>query len=139
MKLTKRIRSRIAIFIALAYAFCILVPSAALALAADPASFHCLAEFSEGNSSHGELHKTHTHPNGAIHHHGDNGGSLDDHASANGKAHGGDCCGLFCMSALALDCHVTLGISSLSAPTLPAIVSDLSGNAPHPLHRPPII
>ena len=40
--LTKLFRTRAVILIALAYAFCVLAPSAALAVADNPASFRCL-------------------------------------------------------------------------------------------------
>ncbi|HEY5378258.1 MAG TPA: hypothetical protein VIJ78_01825 [Pseudolabrys sp.] len=134
-QLSKLTRSRAAILIALAYAFCVLAPSAALAIIANPASLHCLDELSGAIApSHEGL--SHTHADGAFHHH-DHGGP-DHHSGTGSKADDGSCCGLFGLSALAHDPGLTFGVSALASQAVSAAANGLDGRAPAPLHRPPI-
>ncbi|HZL36769.1 MAG TPA: hypothetical protein VFC78_15730 [Tepidisphaeraceae bacterium] len=135
---TKNFRMRAAILIALAYAFCALAPSAALALNSSPAAFHCLAELAgmsvpeDHASTYEPMHSTpHQHD------HADKG-VADKSSDSHGKAHTGNCCGLFCMSAMAHDPEITLTVSAPSSPALPAVANGLAGCGPSRLHRPPI-
>ncbi len=133
--LTKNFRIRAAILIALAYAFCVLAPSAAVA--ASPTSLHCLDELSgmSAPSKHEDL--SHAHADGTIHHH-DHSGVPDHHSGTDGKADDGSCCGLFGVSALAHDPGLTFGVSALASQTVSAASDGRDGRAPAPLHRPPI-
>lgn len=136
--LTKTFRTRAAILIALAYAFCVLAPSAALAIAANPASLHCLDELSGLSGLSAPSHHeglSHTHADGAVHHHDR---SVPDHHSGGSKADDGSCCGLFGVTALTHDPGLTFGVSALASPAVSATVNGLDGRAPAPLHRPPI-
>ena len=135
--LTKSFRTRAAILIALAYAFCVLAPSAALAVADNPASFRCLDELSAINAPSNHESLSHTHADGTIHHH-DHNGVPDHHSGTDGKADDGSCCGLFGVSALAHDPGLTFGVSALASQTGSAAADGLDGRAPAPLHRPPI-
>jgi hypothetical protein len=134
--LTKNLRSRAAIIIALAYAFCVLAPSAALAFTDAPTAFHCLSEL-DAVSAPSPEGLGHTHMDGASHHH-DEGSAPDHHSGLGDKGHAGSCCGLFCVSALAHDPGLTFGVSAPASPALPAVANGLAGHAPSPLHRPPI-
>jgi hypothetical protein len=135
--LTKRFRTRAAILIALAYAFCVLAPSVALAFADSSTSFHCLAELNEMSAPSAHAGMTHAHADGTVHHH-DQSGAPHSHSDTDGKARTGDCCGLFCVSALANDPGMAFGVSTPASPVLPAVTNGLADRAPAPLHRPPI-
>ncbi len=132
--LTKNLRTRAAILIAVAYAFCVLAPSAALALVESPAAFHCLADL---NAPTKQASAAHTHADGANHLHGQS--SAADHSSDTGdKAHAGNCCGLFCTSAMVHVPSVTFGLFASAPPATSLAGIGLLGRAPSPLHRPPI-
>ena len=135
--LTKNLRMRAAILIVLAYAGCVLAPTAALAFVATPASFHCLSELNGMSAPPEHESMAHAHADGTSHYH-DQSSFPDKHSDADGKSHAGSCCGLFCVSAIAHDPGVTFGIPAPTLPALPAVVSGLAGRAPGPLHRPPI-
>ena len=135
--LTKLFRTRAAILIALAYAFCVLAPSAALAVANNPASFHCLDELSGVSAPSKHEGLSHAHADGTIHHH-DHSGAPDHHSGTGGKADDGSCCGLFGVSALAHDPGLMFGVSTPASPAPSAISNGLAGRATPPLHRPPI-
>jgi hypothetical protein len=87
----------------------------------------------------------HTHADGTTHHHA-NAAAQDDsanaappsHSGGNDKNHDGACCGLFCISAIALDPGVIL-------PAPPSFAADRAGRDDTPrgripgrLNRPPI-
>jgi len=135
--LTKKLRTRAAILLALAYAFCVLAPSAALAFAGTPTSFHCLAELTGISAPSTHDGAAHSHADGSAHHH-DQSGVPDHHSGTGSKADTGNCCGLFCISALAHGPGVTFGISTPATLAPPAVANGLAGRAPSPLHRPPI-
>ena len=121
----------------MAYVFCVLAPSAAVAFSDSPAAFDCLGELSEMSAPSEHAGMSHMHANGTVHHHNHNG-VVDNHSDTDGKAHNGSCCGLFCVSALAHDPGLTFGIFGPASPALPAVANGLAGRAPSPLHRPPI-
>ena len=136
--LTKNLRTRAAIFIVLAYAVCALAPSAALAFADNPKAFHCLAELNGMTTAVAE-HETvvHAHADGIVHHH-DQSGMSDKYSGTDNKSHAGNCCGLFCVSALAHDPGLTFGVDTPASPALPTVANGLAGCGPNLLHRPPI-
>jgi hypothetical protein len=135
--LTKLFRTRAAILIALAYAFCVLAPSAALAVANNPASFRCLDDLNAMSTPSHHEGLSHAHADGTVHHH-DQSGVPDHHSGTGGKANDGSCCGLFCVSALPHDPGLTFGVSTPASPAPSAVSRGLAGRAPAPLHRPPI-
>jgi hypothetical protein len=135
--LTKSFRTRAAILIALAYAFCVLAPSVALAITDNPASFRCLDELNAISAPSHHEGLSQSYADGTVHHH-DHGGVPDRHSGTDSKTDDGSCCGLFGVSALAHDPGLTFGISALASPALPAVANGLAGRAPSPLHRPPI-
>jgi len=135
--LTKNFRSRAAILIALAYAFCVLAPSGALAAAASPASFRCLDELSAMSAPSQQEGLLHTHADGAVHHH-DQSGVPHGHSGTSGNADAGNCCGLFCVFAIAHDPDVMFGPQAPASPALHPVANGLTGCGPSRLHRPPI-
>ncbi len=150
--LTKNLRRRAAIVIAVAYAFCVLAPAGALAVVSSPTVFHCIGELNAMAAPGLQQTATHVHDDGTSHHrHGygahDRSGSADHHADVGDKTHdnktrdnkdhGGTCCGLFCVSALAHDSGLTFGVSTPTTSATATMVNGLTGRAPAPLHRPP--
>ncbi len=140
--LTKNLRKRAAIAIAVAYAFCVLAPAGALAAVSNPTVFHCIGEMSAKASSAAQHGAAHTHDDGGEHHHGqvdhDQSGAADHHSGAGGNPHDGTCCGLFCVAAIAHDPGLTFGVATPASPSVVAAANGLTGRAPGPLHRPPI-
>lgn len=137
--LTKNLRRRAAILIAVAYAFCVLAPYGTLAIAAIPAALHCMDQVQAASApahEHGTSH-SHDHAGGSAEQHGQ-GNSPDHHSNKDGNPNAGSCCGLFCVSALAHDPGLIFGLSAPASATVATLASGLTGRAPSPLHRPPI-
>lgn len=142
--LTKNLRKRAAIAIAVAYAFCVLAPAGALAVVSSPTVFHCIGELNV-QAAAAKQNAAHMHDDGASHQHvqADQGhhqqnGAADHHSDAGDKAHAGSCCGLFCVSALAHDPGLTFGVVTPASSAVASVAFGLNGRAPCPLHRPPI-
>lgn len=135
-QLTKSIRARAAIFIALIYAVCALTPPAAVAFAVTPASFHYLAA-SDGSHDHANAAGiAHAHANAAHH---DQNGEANYHPDADGTANDEEgCCGLFCFSAIAHEPNLDFAAQEPGAAALSVVANCLTGRGPSPLHRPPI-
>jgi len=133
---------RAALGLAALYAFCVLAPHAAVALGSVA---HCLTD----DRPAGHAHKTkadvapHTHADGTAHHHGGTPpadhdavtADPQDHSKADDKS--GNCCGLFCISAIAAEPGPTL-LAPVSFAALPAMADALTGRDPGRLNRPPI-
>jgi hypothetical protein len=109
---------RLALVVAIMSAACFAVPPAALAFGHGEATVHCLSHADAPGHDNGGMHKDH-----------------GDHVPA--SAHKGNCCGLFCMSALAAG-------EALFVPMLPAAEpflsydTNLAGVLGERLDRPPI-
>lgn len=129
--------------VAALYALCTLAPSMALAFTGDAAAAHCLEDLIIAMPPHHDHHghadeATHTHADGTIlHHHHASAGSHKQ-PEGGGKAHNGDCCGLFAMSALAADAAFTFGKLTFSVTIFPALDDALDGRTPDRINRPPI-
>ena len=135
---SKTSRWRAAVALAVMYAFCVLMPHAALAFAG--AAAHCLTE--AGGAAH--VHQqhaattTHVHADGTVHTH--QAPAAPDHTSDTDAAkHSGTCCGLFCVSAIADEPAIALTVPPLAAPEPPALEAALSGCEPALIIRPPIV
>ena len=135
--LTKNLRRRAAILIAVAYAFCVLAPTAALAFADSPAMVYCLPGTNAMAKAAEHDGVAHGHADEVVYQH-EPSGMPDHHSSKNGKADAGSCCGLFCVSAIAHDPGLTFGLLAPASAAAYAIVTGLIGRAPSPLHRPPL-
>jgi hypothetical protein len=142
-RLSRGLRSRAALAAAALYAFCVLMPHAAVALGS---AGHCLTD--DHPAAH--IHKAkadvtpHMHTDGTVHLQGGKAAAHDDatephkHSKADDKGGNGNCCGLFCISAIAGDAGPTLLVPMSFAADLPAAVNALTGRDPGRLHRPPI-
>ena len=79
----------------------------------------------------------HVHGDGAVHHHGDDGATAD-HADTDKQGHAGNCCGLFCMSALAAEPVAAPGDPLQFSLLMPATSRDHASRGPDRIIRPPI-
>jgi hypothetical protein len=145
--LTKALRFRAALALAALYAFCVLAPHAALALGG--ALGHCLNEVSAAHV-HQPPAVTHVHADGTVHTHAKPAGHGDrDTAKHNDSAkhepRGSDhrspanCCGVFCLSAMAQDNFVKLAPDHVGTVLIADVPETLSGRAPGRINRPPIV
>jgi hypothetical protein len=136
-------RWKAALSLAWLYAVCILLPPAAFALSA---AAHCLTDTHAAAHVHQAAAKipssTHVHPDGVVHAHGEQGshqhadGAPHKH-DADDKSHG-NCCGLFCVTAIAHAAPALLAAPGAAGPALPALEEALSGRGPDRINRPPI-
>ena len=133
-RLSKRFRFKAAFALAVAYAFCALVPSAAHAFA-DSATSHRLADHHGIVTVHEHGGKPHVH--GGVNQHE----AVDTASQApeqQGKSHYGSCCGVFCVAAIAVEPDVLVTtVFTGSVGLFPPDV-DRGGRGPDRIHRPPI-
>ena len=132
---------RAALSAAVLYAFCALAPHVALAFGN---SAHCLTQ--EHGAAH--IHKAstnapHSHADGTVHDHAgaqsaDEISVEQDEQSNSGKVGAGNCCGIFCVSAMASSADAMLLAPSSFESAPPGRADALTGRDPGPAHRPPI-
>jgi hypothetical protein len=135
--MTRIVRMRMATLFAFLYAFCVLAPSAALAFGPPDADVHCLAEGLGIAAEHDHHGTAHQHANGALHQHADHA-SPQKHSDADGKAHPDKCCGLFSVTALAVEPGLALGVPAPVSVTFATLEDNLGGRGPDRINRPPI-
>lgn len=134
----RRIRWRAAIALAALYAFCVLLPSAALAVTHVAA--HCLTGSNGASHVHRAVEKAseqHSHSHGDAAQH-DHDGASHPHENTSDKAGNGNCCGLFCVSAISHDATLAPAVFSAAAKDSPALADALVGHEPDRITRPPI-
>ena len=138
--LTKTLRVKAAIVLAVLYVLCILAPAVAFALSDNPAVAHCLTEGHVGVHDHGAQHEhggqLHVHADGTTHQHHDDGTAPPPAADDKGPI--ASCCGLFSVVAIAGELVPSFGFDSLASVVLPALGEALSGRGPERINRPPI-
>jgi hypothetical protein len=134
--LTRKSRLKAAAALAVLYSFCVLAPAAALAVADQEATAHCLTEPHGHAGAHHHAQHVHKHADGKAHVH-DDAGTAADHSSDD-KAQTGKCCGLFCLTALATTNVPMFGKPAVTAAPLPAADAALAGRGPERISRPPI-
>lgn len=122
-------RLRAASVLVVLYALCVLTPAAALALGDAAKAAHCLTDENHGLGP--------SHANSKPHVHDDGNASQHSHDGDEQQSTSGQCCGLFCLSALAPSTDLPL-----AQPELPALVPSLNangllGHGPDRLDRPP--
>nr|WP_245452885.1 hypothetical protein [Bradyrhizobium sp. C9] len=148
VRLTKSGRVRAGCSIILAYLFCVLAPSLALAFGAP---FPCLTDEVQPVAVHvHDASMPMAHAEAAAHDHAahDHGGMHTHHAaggveppakhSHDGKNSPGPCCALMCVSALPADLPLVAGPLHPIANRLAEVFQSLRGEAPARLYRPPI-
>jgi hypothetical protein len=117
------------------YALCVMAPHVALALSDGTMAVHCLNIPDDLVAAHDHAAMAHDH-DGAMHSHHDHG-TTPKHHDHSGKSLPGDCCGVFCMSALAnavvIDVeHDWIGSAEFLTPGI-----KLAGDDPDLPYRPP--
>ncbi len=126
------------------YALCIIMPSAAVALGAGDGPAHCftdeqlgLAHVHQPGAGHAHMDgqgQAHLHADGTTHHHDET-----HHPATSG--HGDDpaaCCGLFGLTAMAVDPQLDVGAPSRVWSIIPLSLAKLTGRDPDRINRPPI-
>ncbi|SEC38633.1 hypothetical protein [Bradyrhizobium erythrophlei] len=139
VRLTRSGRVRAGCSIILAYLFCVLAPSVALAFGAP---FPCLTDEVQPSVAvqvhdTSMAHAAHDHGGMHMHHAAD---ATDQHAkhSHDGKGAPGPCCAMMCVSALPADLPLVAGPLHPIATRLTEAFRSLHGEAPARLYRPPI-
>ena len=89
-RVTKTLRAKAAIALALVYAFCVLAPPSAFAFSHDPDVARCLIEGHVGIVTHNHG-KAHVHAGGTAHHHHDH---QAPQKQPNPSGQAPNCCGL---------------------------------------------
>jgi hypothetical protein len=156
---TKSFRVKAVVAVVTIYAFCILLPAIAFALADGRMAPPCLMDDLAVLSTHD--HAAMSIDSAAAHHHhgapaADAGGVTHHHANAghtpganapgaaapadsdSGKSRPGECCGLFPMVALAGRLFAALAPSRLTSTVIPEMTDAMSGCGPDRIIRPPI-
>jgi hypothetical protein len=152
--LTKSFRVKAAAVVAATYAFCVLLPAVAFALAdgrvAPPClmddlaamSMHEHATSAEAPAAHAHHHDgaSDAHVAAMAHHHGagEQADALPQSDPDHGKSRPGECCGLFPMAALAGGLRPALTPSQLTSTVIPLPADALIGRGPDRIIRPPI-
>ena len=126
--LNKKFRLKAALALAALYAFCVLLPHAALALT--HGGTHCLTE---PHVHQRPAPKIHVHADGVTHTHPDD---TNHHSDTDGK-NSGNCCGLFCITALAHEPVLAIAAPMISASVGPGLDDALAGRGPDLIKRPP--
>jgi len=156
---TKSFRVKAVVAVVTTYAFCILLPAIAFALADGRMVPPCLMDDLAALSTHdhaamsidsAKAHHHHGAPaadtGGMTHHHADVGhgpgakapGAAAPVDSDAGKSRPGECCGLFPMVALAGKLFPALAPSRLTSTVIPEMADAMSGRGPDRIIRPPI-
>lgn len=125
----------------MAYAICVLTPPAALAFATSEQSMHCLGVQSEMPA----MAHVHDHAQAVAHHaesheHGKSveaGNSADTVSSNSHTQPPGQCCGLFCVSALAPSLSEIAIAVTLPIRIQVSLARSLAGQYPDRIDRPP--
>jgi hypothetical protein len=139
MQLRKGFRIRAACVLAVLYALCLLAPAGAFALGDGTRAAHCLTDNNHG-LGHRDLdyHKagaSHTHDN--AHEHQDAAARQPSGDGGQTQTKPGDCCGLFCLSALAPAADLPLVQSGVLA-SIPSVnANGIMGRGPDNPYRPP--
>jgi len=131
--------------VAALYLLCVLFPSAAVAFAPGGRAAHCLTDEQLGlthvhradvGHQHAAEHSTtHVHGDGAAHRH-------DGAPNPDGSGNGHDpaaCCGLFGVTAMAVDPQLDVGAPPRRSSILPISFDKLTSRVPDRINRPPII
>lgn len=133
--ITKTMRFKAAIFLAVLYAFTVIAPHAAMAFGNPKGAAHCLTVESTNAHDHGQT--SHKHADGMENTHA--APQADDQNNApDEKGPAAACCGLFSCSAMLTETRgFTPGPVTASSVTLP--LPDLvDGQGPARINRPPI-
>lgn len=131
--LTRTMRFKAAVFLAVLYACTVLAPHAVMAFAGPSGLEHCLQQEKSAHD-HGSSSK-HTHADGTVHSHANDGAGT---GSDDSKGPAAACCGLFSTNAMVSDARVELPRMILAARIALIPPSPVAGQGPDRINRPPI-
>jgi hypothetical protein len=145
VRLTRAARRCAAMLVGALYALCVIMPSAAVAFGPRDHAAHCFTEQQLGlahvhqarvGHAHAESQaKVHVHADGTTHHH--------DGTHHQGRSDSGNdptaCCGLFGVTAMAVNPQVDLGAPSRNSSVVQIALEKLTGRGPDRINRPPIV
>lgn len=134
LQVTKAIRIRAALVLAILFGVCSIAPSLALAFADRAAASHCLTDDHHGTTNPQE------HDRGAGNTAPHSHSSLDQaDTEQNGDVSLGGCCGVFCLTALPASPLHAFGPQINASSPYPALQDVISGSGPSRINRPPIV
>lgn len=135
--LTRTLRMKAAIVLAVLYAFTVLAPHAALAITGPNGLVHCLtqAKSDHDHGSHGTASHTHQHADGTVHNHDDQNNAPQ---SGDSKGPATACCGLFSVTAMVSESSVEFPSLDFVSTVLPFPNAPVEGQGPGRINRPPI-
>jgi len=129
--LTRTMRRRAGLILALSYLACVIAPPLALAFADGTKAAHCLTH------EHRQAVATvHTHADGSAHHHGPPA-SAPQEVDRDDKSAPVQCCGLFCVTAAMADADLPFGATPRGQAIPPALEAAPGGTGPFRIDRPP--
>jgi hypothetical protein len=129
--LTKAFRRRTGLLLALSYLVCVIGPASALALADASLAAHCLTADHHGVAS------IHSYSDEAVHDH-HRADSSQRPGDAENRSPPGQCCGVFCLNAVAEDGVIALIASSIRGRALEIVPQAACvGLGPFRIERPP--
>jgi hypothetical protein len=125
--LTKKLRTRTALVLAVLYASCVITPAIALAFADRGSAAHCLSDDHHGTGAR------HTHD--SMHVHDDS--NVPGKSNHEDKGMSDNCCGLFCVTAGAIPSLLVMTEPSHSMTMNAGLGSFLRSRASDRIDRPP--
>lgn len=133
--LTRSMRWKAAVFLAVTYACAVLSPHTAMAIAGGGTLAHCLKQDGSHHNHVSSDSGVHVHADGTTQRQGNDGPSSGtDESSGPSTA----CCGLFATSAVVTDLRVFLPFPVVASQILPFPVAGVDGQGPGRIIRPPI-
>jgi len=127
LRLTKTLRARAAIVLAVLYALCVIAPPLALAFSDGAVAAHCLTDDHHGVNAQHEHDSMHIHVQG--------GPPSKSNEQDKGKSE--NCCGLFCVTAGAIPSIAALTKPDHATPIDAVLDSALWGRTTDRIDRPP--
>ncbi|MGE3991611.1 hypothetical protein [Pseudorhodoplanes sp.] len=131
---TRRMRLRAAVFLAVLYALTVLTPHIALAFAGPGGYVHCLNQQKSAHEHSGM--SGHDHADASVHSHAGKAAAPDSEDSQGPAA---ACCGLFSVTALTSEPRVDLPAPPIASRILPFPSNGVDGQGPGRIIRPPIV
>lgn len=123
--LTRMLRRRAGLLLAVGYLACVIAPATAAALGGgSPADDHHVAAVVQ------------VHADGSAHYQ-EPQASDRTQADSEGKTVPGHCCGVTCLNAIADQPHVSVGVRTFMSIVLPLLEAARAGLGPYRLDRPP--
>jgi len=134
IRVTKAIRIRAALVLAILFGVCAISPSLALAFSDSSSATHCLTDGHHGTAKS----QKHDHGAGEVASHSHSGEGQAD-ADQSGDVAPGNCCGVFCLTALSASIDHSFAPQVNASTPYPALQDAVVGSGPGRINRPPIV